>query len=1079
MATEGNGAFVTLAHRTLSYTLRSESAERVRLRLRGDLHTASMSVNPRERGSAVNEATVRVLRAFFAENHVVPTDGYLLPVTVSDGLGRWAPAVFLARLPGDDWDGVLDAVTRGLAPLRTLAPDEELVWTPVAADKRLNMRSSQCHVYVAVGPNNNVIVNAASDAWRHAACGNAACDRLFSDADPRLACARHATVADLHFSVMPRHESHLRRVMYHRLAPGPHGRAGDVAAIPVAPLFSPLGSSAAMAIALRGQFPPGYGDNPNEVPWVSRRQDVLSWRPEDVHRLAARTILEPDLELWAARKEQVAFFELLTAAFSLYPYNTTERAFITVTGLEELAAPGTLTLALDVRYMVRPETRDANPFASLSRSILRFIGSADLAWSAIHSAFVPALMSQTEYHVPSEDAVLEYAEATSAELAPTADPTGLSPGLELRPAQAKALGFMLASEDGQPLMEMLSTPVMGGLYAYCAYLRGGASEYRSSTSPFGVVYPTASVPLRHGGVIANRAGTGKTILALSLVLARPRPSPAAPRATLVLCPASIVTQWVSETARAAPGLRVVAMRSGQALDVAAAASDQDVVVCGFPAMFHARHTAIAAVEWHRIVLDEAHLARHQGVLLASLRTSRAWCMSGTPMGTGGSARDMTSLLRFVTGFVGQASFAPASHKNVRMINLMNYHEVAPFFDLVRKTVARVSDEADATRATRDEVVRLPLPEDARAAYEAIEAESRADVINLATRSRDMMMRPLQRLRDWCAGAPALHNRLEFHPHVRAHAHDGTGGGGGVEDGPELRRNVGIPYDPAVHGVGYNDPDNDICTVCLEPLMYARLAMPPCRHWFCLPCVITSVMRWSRCPTCRTPAALASLRVQAEEVPVPVEPEPPVEEAAEAEAAHVEQEGGGAEEEAAAAAAPPAPIGPAPRSVFEAKVAGLVALAAAVGEGEKLIVFTRHTSLTHQFAEALTAAGVPAVHYTRRLPEQERNANKARFVTEPPAAVRAIVLDLANAEGIDGLQIARHVVFCEPFPATDTNQRSQAVSRCDRLGQERDVFVHTLVLAGTVEERLATYAPARTTQPIRRVRHYVGLEDAAA
>lgn len=1049
-----------LGRRSLRYHLRGLNAERARLHLAHGLRPLNVERallhSHDELSRVATEQAVRALREFLLEPSTVPAEGLVLPVTVSDGLGRWAPAVFLARLPADSWEGVHDAVVRGLAPFRTLAPDEELVWCRVADARRMTTRHSPCFVSVATGPGLSTVVYAGADAWRHAAVGNAACDRLFSAYDPRYACSRHVIVADLQFSVMPRASSGLRRMMYHALEPGDHGRIGASAAIAVAPTHSPSGDFAAVRGALRGQFPVDDSEGPIVAPWRRRRDgDTLLWRKEDVSALLRRTVLPPDDDLRRARDEQAAFFELTAAAFSAYACNARERVIFRVVGVDALAGPDLLDVDVEVRYFMRPLTV-FDSHCCASNSGVRAAGAMARAWADVHAAYVPQLLRRTQFHVASEDVVLQLAEEASAALEPVMH-EGLSGSVALRPAQARALSFMLAAEDGPPLMRRLTSPIEDGGVSFSAYLRGG-----DGVQSYGAVMLDEAIAInaRRGGIVANRAGTGKTILTLALVLERPTlegddEDEGSPRATLVLCPASIVTQWAAEAARVAPGMRVAMMRSGQALDVAAASRTMDLVVCGFPAMLNARHEAIASVRWHRIVVDEAHLARNQGNLLGQLRTDRAWCLSGTPMGAGGSARDLNALLRFVSGYAGDATFAPSSHKNVRMINLLNDDQVAPFFDLVRKTVVRVADAGDASRATSDEVVLIPLPESAHAAYAALEAESRTDLINLASRTRDLMMRPLQRLRDWCAGATELHRRLD-RPRLA------PGGGGGETDAlPVDAARVGVRYNAAAHGVGYNDPDSDVCTVCLEPLMYARLAMPPCRHWFCLPCVVTSVQRWARCPTCRHAATLATLRVQPEEVS---EPTPPLEPHADADADAVDEE---AEAEG---------LGPAPPAVFDAKVAGLLALAAEAGEDEKLIVFTRYTALAHRFAEALTAAGVPAVHYTRRLPERQRNANKARFASEPAAAVRAIVLDLANAEGIDGLQTARRVVFCEPFPATDGNQRSQAVSRCDRLGQERDVIVRTLAFAGTVEERLATYAPARAAPPLRRVRHYIGLED---
>ena len=787
-----------------------------------------------------------------------------------------------------------------------------------------------------------------------------------------------------------------------------------------------------------------------------------------------------------------------------------------------VAAPVSTLVRLNVR-LFSPRTAAGLPRPG--RIALRGITALDPAWADIDDAYLPIVMRHANHVVASEDVVLRVAEEASAALAPAPDPPGLA--VTLHPTQAKTLAFMLAAEDAHaPLALDMASALPGAARAGAGVEeeeprgagveeegepdpggRGAGVEEEGEPDPggrgagveepdvrwspftreqgagYGAVFdakraePGGWCPRpRRGGIVANQAGTGKTILTLALILARPAPDAVGPepRATLVLCPASIVTQWVAETERAAPSLRVIAARAGHAFDMRAAATTHDVVVCGFPAMFNARAENICAASWRRLVVDEAHLARHHANALERVRAPRAWCLTGTPFGVGGSTRDLESLARIATGFSGPPpllptpwqsplTLTPASFRNLRMINLASAEDVAPFFALARKLMVRFSlHDAESGRGregTSDVLVAVPLPTDAQEAYARLEEESRADVTNLTNRTRELMTRPLLRLRDWCAGAPTIHGRLLATRRVAAAA------------AATAIADDGVTYDVAEHGVAYNDPEADTCAVCMEPLVFARLAMPPCRHWFCVPCIRTAVLRWQRCPTCRKPATLATLRVQ----PEAAADGGAANEADEADEAVEEnreneenQENGNPPENQRRGLGNQG----APPSVFAAKVAALAALAADM-DGEKFIVFTRITAMARPYAEALAAAGIPATHYTRRLPERERNANKARFVSEPSASLRAIVLDIDNAEGIDGLQVARRVVFCEPFPATDGNQRSQAVSRCERLGQERPVIVRTLAFAGTTEERIAAYTPPRSTPPIRRVRHYVG------
>ena len=979
--------------------------------------------------------------------------GLIAPVTVADAAGRFAPAVFLVRVPVDDPDALVAAVARGLAPLHVLSDDEELVALPSVL-RRPNEADA---LHVRVRAPYPLLVYVGADAMRHALAGNVVSDSLFTYDDPGRAFVRYNRVAasGLVFTVMPRADAPLRRLYVHCVE-----SETLTCAVPTH-----------VASSRTDDFERAMAPFSLESDAHAHPTDTLvyvEWDGAVARRFGRRTVLNDENEaMSAAFAAQSRFFEVLHAALSLNAVGGGDAAWVDVSVVEG----GGLDVTVNVTARLYGPAGDAR---TLGRHVLAALTSASPARAAVDDAYLAGVVCRPPggWVAASEDVVLRIAEDASSSRSQTAaQPPGMSAARALRPHQLRSLAFMQDAEDAPPLLVRLSDArlpsVEGDWLPHARGLtpHGGYGNYGfHAPSTLVARFPA----LRRGGIVANRAGTGKTLIALALIVSRPAapppPAPPAPapapadaedaedaeppaeaqqaRATLVLCPTSIVTQWVAEATRACPALAVECLRAGVWSPIERLARDADVVVCGFPMMFNRRFAALKAVRWHRIVLDEAHLARNHVSPLSELQADRVWCMTGTPMGAGATPRELDALLRLTTG-VGAApglTFAPPSTmRSYRVMNLLNTHGVAPLFDLVGRAMVRLEPLAQAHTASieSDAVAWLSLPAAARAAYDRIEAESRADVMNLARRTQVALARPLQRLRDWCAGASAIHAR--FH-------------GAAAAPGDAAVESAGVPYDATVHGVGYNDPDTDVCTVCLEPLMYARLAMPPCRHWFCLPCISVALARAPRCPTCRKLASAASLRVQPPATEP--EPEPSSEPSASPSADDVED-------------APPPPD-----AVFEAKIAGLVALADA-SEGEKLIVFTRHTPLARRYAEGLSAWGVPAVHYTRSLPERERNANKARFVAEPE--LRVIVLDLDNAEGIDGLQVAHRVVFCEPFPATDGNQRTQAVSRCDRLGQSRPVIVRTLAFSDTVEARLATYAPHRATPPIRRVRHYVGLE----
>jgi superfamily II DNA or RNA helicase len=115
-----------------------------------------------------------------------------------------------------------------------------------------------------------------------------------------------------------------------------------------------------------------------------------------------------------------------------------------------------------------------------------------------------------------------------------------------------------------------------------------------------------------GGVLADDMGLGKTVQTLALVARARAGAPDAPP-YLVVAPASVVGNWVAESAHFTPGLRAVALqetaaRSGSALvDLVAGA---DLVVTSY-ALFRLQFDDIEALPWSGLVLDEAQFVKNR------------------------------------------------------------------------------------------------------------------------------------------------------------------------------------------------------------------------------------------------------------------------------------------------------------------------------------------------------------------------------------------------------------------------------------------------------------------------------------
>src|SRR6185312_9539663 len=116
---------------------------------------------------------------------------------------------------------------------------------------------------------------------------------------------------------------------------------------------------------------------------------------------------------------------------------------------------------------------------------------------------------------------------------------------------------------------------------------------------------------RLGGILADDMGLGKTVQLLAL-LAGDADDAAGAGPTLLVCPMSLVGNWQREAAKFAPELRVhvhhgAERARGRRFEAAVRAADLVVTTYAIAARDAA---ALAAIEWHRLVVDEAQAIKN-------------------------------------------------------------------------------------------------------------------------------------------------------------------------------------------------------------------------------------------------------------------------------------------------------------------------------------------------------------------------------------------------------------------------------------------------------------------------------------
>ncbi|DBB09876.1 TPA: hypothetical protein ACH3X3_001489 [Trebouxia sp. C0006] len=242
-------------------------------------------------------------------------------------------------------------------------------------------------------------------------------------------------------------------------------------------------------------------------------------------------------------------------------------------------------------------------------------------------------------------------ELLQADERPEADqPEGLL--VSLRPYQRQSLKFMLDIEQTE-----------GGFrdQLFCQVTNSQGDTYWYS--PLLGRCSTHVDPMPQGGILGEEMGLGKTVEVAALVLSHPAPplqsthkttadGLIASRATLVVCPVSLMGQWAEELADKAKGRLKVLLhhgpkRSKDPKDLAA----YDIVLVTYQTLGldfsrglkdtsgdgKKRFPPCGSIQWHRIVLDEAHTVKNPTAQLTkacmALASNKRWCVTGTPVGS--------------------------------------------------------------------------------------------------------------------------------------------------------------------------------------------------------------------------------------------------------------------------------------------------------------------------------------------------------------------------------------------------------------------------------------------------------------
>jgi superfamily II DNA or RNA helicase len=265
-----------------------------------------------------------------------------------------------------------------------------------------------------------------------------------------------------------------------------------------------------------------------------------------------------------------------------------------------------------------------------------------------------------------------------------------------------------------------------------------------------------------GGILADEMGLGKTLQVLALLnsvrLALTRSDSGGPRKPmLVVCPTSLVYNWIAEARKFVPDLKALALHGPGRHEFFARIPEQDLVVSSY-ALIRRDAERYREFEFDTVVLDEAQHIKNRETQNAqavkSVRAQHRLVLTGTPLEN--SVLDLWSIFDFLMpGYLGTAQDfreryeQPITRDKDPKAQVRLARRLRPF--LLRRLKRDVA--ADLPEKI-EQVSFCELTAEQRAVYQQVIELGRKEVLDAVgaqglARSRMVVLNVLLRLRQVC------------------------------------------------------------------------------------------------------------------------------------------------------------------------------------------------------------------------------------------------------------------------------------------------------------------------------------------
>lgn len=315
--------------------------------------------------------------------------------------------------------------------------------------------------------------------------------------------------------------------------------------------------------------------------------------------------------------------------------DTESVARIVFEGIAELGRLGEVRVSEGLERMARRRTPSVRVSVSSHAGLIDLSMRADdLPPSELH-AVLASYRQRKRYHRLDDGSFVDLADVDLAEAARLVDELGLLPdelasGSTTIPSYKAFLLDALVSDAERDAAFVAQLEEFRSVDAEAYQPPESLSERLRPYQVTGFKWLSALMDMGFGGILADEMGLGKSVQMISLLLARRGRG-----RTLIVCPASLVYNWVAEFEKFAPQMDVVAV-AGDAGERRRLRAEQghEVLITSYD-LLRRDVEDYAAMNLWTVVLDEAqYIKNHQTLAARAVKTldvRHRFALTGTPV----------------------------------------------------------------------------------------------------------------------------------------------------------------------------------------------------------------------------------------------------------------------------------------------------------------------------------------------------------------------------------------------------------------------------------------------------------------